>query len=442
MTSTSNSIITLRRHDLDNLRTFLTSVVIIHHTSCAYGGAGYFRYASKLIGTTSPNALIPLTVLNAFNQSYFMGLFFWISGRVSAQSLNRLDNDPSRSRWSFAKSKCLRLGLVSVVYTLAVCPVVSVVALPSWNKASILGCLKAYFSTLRGIRGPVWYTGTLLLLDLAAATFSPRRPIPESKTKEGKSQTPDNTATKLPLWYSVMSKYGWIATALISFLVRLRYPVGSLAWVVEVMPAYLPQYLFAYSMGHASWTFQTSFEGPVSGIRRYFSNVNKREAAFPGLLTSCAISLSALVFSGSILFFQATDKDWLSRCMRDFGGGWNLSAFLYALWNEFSFMMIAPALIEYFSAHFNSPCSTEIFKPKYSYASFILHSLVSVAVEIGFDYMLCFNEMAKSTITTSTFWNYFSPTALTALVGSVNVYASFYASNLVLNTFPRLQGIL
>lgn len=442
MTSTSNSIITLRRHDLDNLRTFLTSVVIIHHTSCAYGGAGHWRYASKLIGTTSPNALIPLTVLNAFNQSYFMGLFFWISGRVSAQSLNRLDNDPSRSRWSFAKSKCLRLGLVSVVYTLAICPVVSLFALPTWTKMSVLGCLKAYFSTLRGIRGPVWYTGTLLFLDLAAARFSPRRPVPQNKTKKAQSHTAHDTVTRLPFWYSTMSRYGWIATALTSFVVRLNYPVGSLAWVVEVMPAYLPQYLFAYSMGHASWTYQTSFEGPVSGLRRYFSQFSKRKPTFPGLLSSCAISLSALVMAGSILFFRTPEKDWLSRCMRDFGGGWNLAALIYALWNEFSFVMIAPALIEYFSKHFNSPCATDIFQPNYSYAAFILHSLVSITVERAVDFVFCFNEVVKSVITASMFWRYFGPTTMTALVGGVNVYASFYAGKLLLNTFTGLRGVI
>ena len=79
---TSNNIISLRRHDLDNVRTFLTSLVITHHTAIAYGGPGLASYTSALCPPISP----ALTMMNAFDQSFFMGVFFWISGRVSAQS--------------------------------------------------------------------------------------------------------------------------------------------------------------------------------------------------------------------------------------------------------------------------------------------------------------------------------------------------------------------
>jgi glucans biosynthesis protein C len=77
---TSNKIIIFRSHDLDNLRSFLTCLVIAHHTSIVYGGGGSWYFKSACF-TSAPGLL---RTFEAVNQSFFMGLFFWISGRMSA----------------------------------------------------------------------------------------------------------------------------------------------------------------------------------------------------------------------------------------------------------------------------------------------------------------------------------------------------------------------
>jgi len=62
---------------LDNLRTFLTGLVICHHSAVAMGGAGGWYYVvPPPPGSPAPTVL---TLFTAINQSFFMSLFFAIS---------------------------------------------------------------------------------------------------------------------------------------------------------------------------------------------------------------------------------------------------------------------------------------------------------------------------------------------------------------------------
>ena len=73
-----------RTHYLDNLRTYLTALVILHHTAVAYGGAGGWYYLEY------PNqSSLPLAIFNALNQTYFMAAFFVLSGYFSAHSIQK-----------------------------------------------------------------------------------------------------------------------------------------------------------------------------------------------------------------------------------------------------------------------------------------------------------------------------------------------------------------
>ncbi|CAN9145451.1 unnamed protein product [Alternaria alternata] len=62
-----------RTHALDNLRTCLTALVILHHASTPYGGAGPWPYTSPLY---MPNSSPILLTFNVINQTFFMATFF------------------------------------------------------------------------------------------------------------------------------------------------------------------------------------------------------------------------------------------------------------------------------------------------------------------------------------------------------------------------------
>jgi glucans biosynthesis protein C len=439
--ATSNNIISLRRHDLDNLRVFLTELVISHHTSIAYGGAGSWPFKSSCVSATQ-TASGALTIFNVFNQSFFMGLFFGISGRVSAQSLAKTDRSPEASRWGFVKSKLLRLGMPAVFYTVAVAPLVRTLALQNWSVATIRDCWADYFRGLRGVRGPVWYMVTLLGFDIAAALLKP------SATQVADYSS--NSKQPKIIDYRTVGRWGWPLVAATSFFVRLYYPVGAVfEEIFSVQPAYLAQYVFAYALGHLSFAYGESQPAPSSADTRPMGTKleNPPETGADVPLTrfslSSAVSLSLLslplCFAPSILGGRPSN---MSTVVSNLIGGWNLSALAYALWNELSFITVGPALIDYFKRWHSSPTMSSILRPRYSYAAFLAHGLVSSVIEVGVDQMMLSVPGLQATLFESFVWQNVGPIVMTTAVSLVNIFASFAAGKLLLEFVPGLNRII
>ena len=397
---TSNNIITLRRHDLDNLRTFLTGLVTAHHTSLLYGGVGGTPMRSDLIPRDAQTA--PLLLFNAFNQSFFMGTFFWISGRVSAQSLSK------GRRWQFVKSKAVRLLFPAVGYTLFVAPVTGIMCLDRWTRDAMGAHLTDYFVSLRGIRGAVWYTATLFAFDVVAAL------IPATANAKTEKRT-----TGLKGRYEYLGRYGWLGVAGTSFLARLYYPCnGPTIKPLSVQGGYLPQYIFAYAMGHLSY--------------------HADEDLLPGparLSTTTASMLALAAFP--LCFFPFVGQLDVGKATSDIMGGWNLGAAAYALWNELAFALIAPALVETFNTKYNTPAQSAVFQPRYSYAAFMAHVVVFVATGLIAD-----SALRPVASWTSRLWKVAGPLVMTGVMSAVNVFGSFVTAKLALEHVPGLRRIL
>lgn len=445
--ATSNGIITLRRHDLDNLRTFLTGLVVVHHTSCCYGGPGDGPHASPLAATASSAATAPLLYLNAFDQSFFMGLFFWISGRVSAQSLRRADAT-SRTRWGFVRSKLLRLGLPSVAYTLVVHPAVLVAALPRWTLPLVRRRLADYFATVNGVKGPVWYTANLLLLDLAAALTVPNQARRSSSCGAGESakeqQPTDRSAPRrLPFWYDVARRWGWVGVAGASFLVRLRYPVGATIKPIALQPCYAAQYIFAYAMGFASLGLEPTFTGPFAPAPAPADRVPS--AAGRRLIAASLVSLASLPLIWLLPRLLTGDANSAPHApqgieMASVLGGWNLYALLHAVWNEASFVLVGPALMAYFEASHGAAATSALFQAKDSYGAFLLHMAVSVLVEEALDALLTSRPFGA--LVNCTAWRASGMVVMTGIAGALNVVGSFATAKFLLSKLPVLRRIV
>ena len=68
---------------IDNLRIFLVVLVVLHHLSVIYAGNTSFYYLEP---TKSIVSIYVLVFFQLFNQAYFMGLFFFLSGYFSPGS--------------------------------------------------------------------------------------------------------------------------------------------------------------------------------------------------------------------------------------------------------------------------------------------------------------------------------------------------------------------
>lgn len=90
-----------REYYLDNLKVFLTVLVIFHHAGQAYGNGGGWAYQPS-----NPDEFLPwIWHFFAVNAGFFMGLFFLISGYFVPATYDRQGSKV------FVKKKLMRLGI-------------------------------------------------------------------------------------------------------------------------------------------------------------------------------------------------------------------------------------------------------------------------------------------------------------------------------------------
>lgn len=410
-----------REHALDNLRTFLTCLVILHHTAIPYGGSGSWLFKSTIFQEASP----PLLLFNAINQSFFMGLFFWISGRMSAMALQ------NGSRTKFWRGKVIRLGIPTLLYTLFIQPVNLWIVSPSWDMLSIAQRFDNYWKDVRGVRGPVWYTATLLVLDSISAACHPS------------TSQPIGDRNKQAIGYTSKHRLNGICAllgvAVVSFGVRLYYPVGTVLRILSVQPGYLPQYLFAYRLGQLS--IRTN--SPV--IRQPDSRSGEagvQSQAVSHMSLKSAILVSVLAFH--LIFipqFLCGRSNWLEQSIADVSGGLNAAALLYALWNEFSFYLIGSSMVCYFRQNYSQPTTSWLWRPRYSYAAFLLHAPVSIKVEVVAERIISWG-MAERALQGSVVTSFVAPVIMTAAIGAVNVFISFLLGKYLVELLPSVRHII
>ena len=370
---------TSRSYYLDNLRSSLTGLVIYHHTAIAYGGTGNGIYQSVFHPPSSSAVLIGF---NAVNQSFFMGTFFFLSGHFSRKNLER------KPRKAVIRDRLYRLGLPTAAYTLLGTPCCHAIIQLMSGRRPQLSIWTDYWTSLRGIKGPIWFTGVLLLFDLiylySALSSKPNSDVPQSETKRKDS-------VALPGRGSALA-----ACAAASFAVRLFSPSGKVFTPLSLRLAYLPQYIAAYLYG-------TYVDDPLDALP---------STALAGTLLATSIASSALIA-------QADFSD--PAVLRELAGGPNLLAFAYALWNETTGYLLGAAVLAGFQRFANRPWGSI---GRYAYPAFLVHIPVSVFFE-----------------TWSDKWNASGPVK-TAVVGTLNVMGSWIAGRILSFAFSSVKRLL
>ena len=152
---------------LTNLKTFLTFMVVTHHTVCAFSeGLGLSTIS---FDTANPKALPFRTFtpgsmfLTTADQSYFMAAFFLISGYFCPKSLDR------KGFRAFVLDKLVRLGGGFLLWTLVLAPLMQV-----WSSAYMGGPITVVYD-----KGPAWFILWLLNFSIIYAALAPF--IPEVK---------------------------------------------------------------------------------------------------------------------------------------------------------------------------------------------------------------------------------------------------------------------
>ncbi|HEV2159718.1 acyltransferase [Bradyrhizobium sp.] len=143
-----------RNLSLDRARTFLTLVVLLHHAVIPYTHFGH----------TDPASWIGFDVVVLATDSFFMAMFFFLSGLFTWPGIAR--KAPS----VFLRDRLLRLGLPFIIAALTVIPLAYyAIALRANPELSFASFWWKTITVGPWPSGPIWFVWVLLAFDLTAS---------------------------------------------------------------------------------------------------------------------------------------------------------------------------------------------------------------------------------------------------------------------------------
>jgi peptidoglycan/LPS O-acetylase OafA/YrhL len=243
---------------LDNLKIFLTILVIVHHVGQGYGRGGWWYFSSEeKIGW--------LKLLFLLNRSFFMSLFFMISGFFLARSLAQ-GSDLKK----FLTERLRRFGIPLVLFGFGVFPVLLFMFHHQVGSALPGNFIQYYVRFYLGIGGVkpenwsgaswpdlqlghLWFIEHLLLLSIIIAVLHRMGIIVFSRCKPAGR-----------MWMGVMLVVLAITTIVVRHFSPIDRWVGLLGFI-QVAYADVPRDLFFFFLGlHAyrSALFETQAREP------------------------------------------------------------------------------------------------------------------------------------------------------------------------------------
>lgn len=161
---------------IDTLRIALTVLVLAHHSGVTYGHIPVWFY-NEAPAPTDPTAAF-LDILVVINQSFFMGLFFFISGYFVPRSIDR------KGPGAFSRDRLIRLGLPLLAFVLILRPIVN---LHAYLTTPDLPPFPLYY-VLSWDPGPTWFLEVLLVFSLIYAGYRALRSRAAKPTVTGEGR--------------------------------------------------------------------------------------------------------------------------------------------------------------------------------------------------------------------------------------------------------------
>jgi len=344
---------------IDNIRIALIALVIAHHAGQAYGPTGGFWYVEN------PERA---SILNAFftvNRSFFMSLFFMVSGYFLPASYDR------KGIRHFITDRLRRLGEPLLFFFFVVFPVMMYTYYLNFRHYGHLPFLKYYLQIYfgRGIRpldwsghwpdaqfGHLWFVEHLLVF---AVCYAILRLIHSRLARiDSKGERPPRNLEILAFT---------LALAAVTFVVRIWYPIdkwSAFLGFIQVAFADVPRDLSFFIIGVIAYR------------RNWFLNMSKKA----GKLWLLVGLVGAACYYG---FFLAGHPYFSA-------GGLNVQSLVYDLWEAFLCSGLCIGLLVLFRENLNSQRALAINLAVSTYAVYLFH----VPVVVFLQYAVWHTDMA------------------------------------------------
>ncbi|MGO1974763.1 MAG: acyltransferase family protein [Propionibacteriaceae bacterium] len=219
-----------RLHWVDNLRVGLTILVIIHHCALTYGNIPLWFYNE--VAQDPSGGLLDVVVV--VNQTFFMGLFFFLSGLFVPRSIDR------KGSGGFSRDRLIRLGLPLLGFLILLRPLAG---LYGWLTTEDRPSFGLHY-VLTWDPGPTWFLEVLLVFSLVYAVIIAVRPRADTETLLGEAAKPSGARV-----VGFLAGLALVIGAAMGLWMQL-VPTGTYWPVVGLpTPSYLPQYAIMFALG-------------------------------------------------------------------------------------------------------------------------------------------------------------------------------------------------
>ena len=325
---------------LDNLRIYLTILVILHHAALAYGGSGGWAVRDPGVDEISP---ILLTFFNALNQSYFMSAFFLLAGYFTPRSLER------KGTSKFLIDRLIRLGVPILVYTTII------LNFTLWFLSVFYRGVPFGIGDLRLVYEPshLWF---LQLLFFFAAIYVLFRALASRVSIQPLRPYPDRFPPDAILFACI-----GVLTVL-TYLERLIWPVGT-AIFLDLQPGFFVHYVFCF------------FVGVLAYRGDWFRRLGKAQARRWGIMSLVVI----LLFFPLLILGGALESE---AGLAKFMGGPTWQSLALSLWFTFLMVGIIVYLLYLFRERLNRTSPLARSMAASAYTVYIIHQTVLIVLHV------------------------------------------------------------
>ena len=329
---------------IDNVRTFLTVLVLLHHVMIIYAGSGSW------IHSENRQDMLTEVIGNIFcgiNQAFFMGLFFLISAYFVPGAFDR------KGSARFWKDRLARLGIPLIIYSWLIHPLfvywyltsAQGLKIPWWDFYT-----RQYFSYGTWIgAGPLWFIETLLIFILVYSVH--RRFSPTTPERQPIQNTfPSNT--KLAFFALFMGGA--------SFIIRTSFPVDWNFTPLNLQIPFFAQYIAMF----------------IAGLLAYKHNwLETIPKETYDLWRKIALVVMLLYVPGALLGGALED-------VGPFKGGWHWQSLYYSLWEAFLCLGLCIYVLYWFRRRVNHQERLSAFLSRSAYAAYIVQAPVITYVAL------------------------------------------------------------
>ncbi len=319
---------------IDNLRLLVIIFVVMHHLAVTYSGLGGFYYIETRPLDKVTTAWFAFYL--SFQQAYFMGFLFMISGYFVAGSYDR------KGFGKFTGERFKRLIVPALIYMVVITPFIGLVELGQRPGSYNL------YDFLSGT-GVLWFTVALFIFSLVygAGRLVIHRPAA------------DQPQFKLSVRKALLLI---LAIAVCAFLIRIVQPIGTN--ILNMQLCYFASYIILFAMG-------------IFASRNHlFARISYKAGKW-WLISAIGLGL----FSWLVLVIAASLVPGGTDALL---GGFTWESALFAVWESFVAVAMAIGLIAVFREKWNRQSRLVKTLSDNSFAVYMFHPVILTAVTLWF----------------------------------------------------------